>query len=212
MSTWIEPPPPQKRMGCFAKGCLILAIFCAFLAVAFVGGTYMAIRYLRSEYFSTTGQPLPLSRPSEDEQQAAMMKWRDFDTRARAHQAARLELTGQELNALIASEPALRGKAYVSIDGDTARLTLSIPLGTVRWLTDHYLNAECTVQSGPTGDPGNVRINNVIVNGRAVAEEALQWQYGPWSVRRYINDWSSDQNLKTFEIRDGKVILESRGE
>jgi hypothetical protein len=36
-------------------------------------------------------------------------------------------------------------------------------------------------------------------------------QYGPWSVRRYINDWSADQNLTTLEIRDGKVIVESNG-
>jgi len=79
----------------------------------------------------------------------------------------------------------------------------------VRWLRGHYMNGECTVQSGPTRDPGNIRITSIVVNDRPVPDEALQWQYGPWSVRRYINDRSADVNLKTFEIRDNKVILES---
>ena len=73
------------------------------------------------------------------------------------------------------------------------------------------MNGECTVQAGPTGDVGDMRITSVIVNNRAVADEAMQWQYGPWSVRRYINDWAADVHLKKFEISDGRVILETNG-
>ena len=199
-------------MGCFAKGCLILCAFFFLLGVAFVGGTYWAMRYLRTEFFPQTAAELPPATPTEPEQQAAQEKWRTFETHARAHESARLELTEQELNALIASESALRGKAFVSLDGDVARLKVSIPLGQMRWMEGHYLNGECSVQSSPTGDPGGVRITNIIVNGRTVAEETMQWQYGPWSVRRYINDWTADQNVKSFEIRDSRVILESKAE
>jgi len=211
MTTWIEPPPAQKGTGCFAKGCLILLAFFVLLGCAFIGGTYVALRYLKAEYFPQTGIPLPSATPTEEQQRAAMEKWREFETRARGHEPARVELNADELNALIASEPLLRDKAHVAIDGDTARLKVSIPLNDVRWLHGHYMNGECTVQSGPTRDPGNIRMTSIVVNDRPVPDEALQWQYGPWSVRRYINDWSSDVNLKTFEIRDNKVILESRG-
>src|SRR2546423_4638709 len=100
MTTWIEPPPPQKRMGCFAKGCLILCVFLIFLGVAFIGGTYMAVRYLRSEYFPKTGTVLPAASPTDQEQQAAMEKWRTFETHARAHEPAQVEMTADELNAL----------------------------------------------------------------------------------------------------------------
>ena len=34
MSTWIEPPPPQKGMGCFAKGCLTFLAFIILLLLA----------------------------------------------------------------------------------------------------------------------------------------------------------------------------------
>jgi hypothetical protein len=212
MTTWIEPPPAQKGMGCFGKGCLILGILLVFLCLAFIGGTYMAVRYLRTEYFPRTSVALPAAAPTDAEQVAAMAKWEAFESQARAHQPARIELTADELNALIAAEPALRGKAHVSIDGDTAKLKVSIPLGNMRWLGGHYMNGECTVQSGASGDPGDARITSIIVNDRPVPDEALQWQYGPWSVRRYINDWSTDQKVQKFDIRDGKVILETRAD
>ena len=209
MSTWIEPPPPQQGMGCFAKGCLILIAFFVLLTIAFIGGTFLAVRYLRMEYFPTTSVEVPAATATEQEQEQAANKWHEFERHARAHEPARLELNSDEVNALIASEPLLRGKAHVSIDGDTAHVKISIPLSEVRWLKGHYINGECTIQSGPTGDVGDLRITNVMVNNRAVAEEAMQWQYGPWSVRRYINDWAGDVNLKRFEISDSRVILES---
>jgi hypothetical protein len=39
MNTWVEPPPP-KRVGCFARGCLILLVFGAVLAIALSVGVY----------------------------------------------------------------------------------------------------------------------------------------------------------------------------
>lgn len=212
MNTFLQPPPPQKRMGCFAKGCIILLCFFALLCVAFIGGTYMAIRYLKTEYLPRTRTELPAATPTEQDQQAALAKWDAFDTRARAHQSTRLELTADELNALVAAEPMLRGKAHVSLDGDIARLKVSIPLTNMRWLDGHYMNGECTIQSGMTGDPSELRITNIVMNERAVPDEVLQMQYGPWSIRRFFNDWSAEENLKTLEIHDGKVILQTKGE
>ena len=212
MNTFLEPPPPQKGMGCFAKGCLILLCFFVLLCLAFIGGTFIAIRYLKTEYLPTTRITLPAATPTEQEQQATVTKWEQFESRARARESARVEFTADELNALVAGEPLLRGKAHVSLEGDIARLKVSIPLTNTRWLDGHYMNGECTVQSGMTGEPSELRITNIVINDRPVPDEVLQMQYGPWSVRRFFNDWSADVNLKTLEIRDGRVILESKKE
>jgi hypothetical protein len=72
------------------------------------------------------------------------------------------------------------------------------------------MNAECTVQSAPDGDPAQARIASVVVNGKAVAEDISSWR-GPWGFRRYIDQWTDKGDIKTFEIKDGKVILERRG-
>jgi hypothetical protein len=210
--TWIEPPPPQKGMGCFAKGCLILIAFVVLLVIAFVGGTYLAVRYLRADYFPKTRATLPSAVPTQQVQQDARARWDAFESAARAHQPARIELTADDMNALIASEPELRGKADVMLDGNVGRLRVSMPLDGFRWLRGHYLNAECTVQSGPAGDPDAARITAITVNGRPVSDDVLRWQYGSWSVRGYIETWSRDKNLERFEINDGRVILQTKGE
>jgi hypothetical protein len=209
--TWIEPPPPQKGMGCFAKGCLILIAFFVLLAIAFVGGTYLAMRYFRSEYFASTQSQLPRPEASEQGQAAARARWDAFERAARAHQPARIELTADDLNALIASEPELRGRAHVSIDENIGHLRVTMPLDSVKWLRGHFLNAECIVQSGASGNPVEARITGIIVNGRPVGDEVVRWQYRSWSLHRYISDWSNDNNLERFEIGNGKVVLQTKG-
>lgn len=208
---WIEPPPPQRGMGCLGRGCLILLLFFCLLAVAFVGGSVLAVRYLRTSYFVRTPVQLQASSATDEEQQSARAKWYEFERAARAHTAAHIELTADELNALIASEPDLRGKAYVTIEGDTARVHLSIPLSFVRWMHDRYMNAECSIQSNVKADAADVRIFDVVVNGRPVTDDVLDYR-GPWGFRHYINQWSDRSGLKTFQITDGKVILESRAD
>jgi hypothetical protein len=196
-------------MGCFGKGCLILAAFLIFLAIAFTGGTFLAVRFLRSSYFSTVPARLPASTATEQEQQAARSAWHDFENAGRGHQARRIEMTADQLNALIASEPDLRGKVFVRIDEDTAHLQLSVSLDRLRLLRGHYMNAECKIQAAEDGDPGHARVTSVVVNGKPVGEETLNWR-GPWGFRRYVEQWTERDRIKTFHIAGDKVILESR--
>jgi hypothetical protein len=210
-SSWIEPPPQQRGLGCFAKGCLILVVFFILLGLAFVAGTYFAAKYLQTEYFSAHHDRLPISQATAEEGEAVRARWDAFEKAARANEAARIELGAEDLNALIASEPKLHGNAYVTIEDNTAHLQLSMPLGKARWLTGRYINAQCSIQSAPSAKPEDARITSIIVNGRPVGEEFLSWQYGSWSFKRYLSDWTTRTNLKTFEISDGKVILETNG-
>ena len=203
--------PPRQGMGCFGKGCLILVAFFLFLCIAFAAGTFLAVRYLRTSYFASSQAQVPATTATEEEQRLAKAKWEEFERGARAHEARRIEMTSDELNALIASEPELRGKGRVTIDNDTARLKISVPLDKIRMLRGRYMNAECAVQSGPDGDPSQVRFTEILMNGKPLGQDILNWR-GPWGFRRYIEDWTSTGKIKTFEIRDGKVILESRGE
>jgi hypothetical protein len=175
-----------------------------------MGGTLYAMRYLRTSYFPKTSVQLPAVTATEQEQQLARAHWYSFERAARAHTPAHIEMTADELNALIASEPKLRGKAFVTIEDNVGRLRVSIPLEDVRWLRGHYINAECTVQSAVGGRPMDARITSFMVNGKPVEENALNWR-GPWSFRRYIEQWTDTNDLKRFEIENGKVILETKG-
>ncbi len=206
-SSWIEPPPERHGIGCFVKGCLILVIFVICLGLSFVAGYYFAEKH---EYFSSHHEPLPASSATVEEENAVRERWDSFEKAAGAHEAARLELSADDLNTLIASEPKLRGNAYVTIDGSSAHLQISMPLAKGRWFRGRYVNAQCSVQSGPSRKPEDVRITSIVVDGKPVGEEVLSWRYGSMpSFKSYIADWIGQSNLKTLEISDGKVILET---
>lgn len=208
-SSWIEPPPHQRGLGCFAKGCLILVVFGLLLCLSFIAGTYYASRFLRTEYFSGEHDRLPIGHASVEEEKAVRTRWDAFEKAVRAHEPARIELTADDINALIASDPKLRGDAYVTMEGDTALVKVSMPIGRNWWLSGRYINASCSVDSSSSGKPEDARFTNIIVNGKPVGEEFLSWQYGGWSFKRYVDKWTGETNLKTFEIADGKVILET---
>jgi hypothetical protein len=209
---WIDPPPPQRGIGCFAKGCLILAVFFFFLGLAMIGGTIYGLRYLRANYFATARVQLPPNTSTEGEQQLARQKWYSFERAARANMPAHIEMTADELNALIASEPKLRNKAYITVNDNVGHVRVSVPLDDVTWLKGHYINGECVVQSSVSGNPAGARITSLVINGHPVSDDAFNLQYPPWSLRRYLSNWTEQKHLKTFQIRDGKVILESKGD
>jgi hypothetical protein len=207
--TWIEPPPRrQGGLGCFGKGCLILFFFLVFLCVAFAFGSIYAVRHLKTTFFNTEGVALPPNRATQEDQQLALANWRIFERSARAHQQAKIEMTADELNALIASQPGLRDKAYVTIEGNSARLQVSFALTDVRWMRGYYANGECTVRSASTGDPAALRLTDITLNNRSVDDAVLTWLY---PLRRFMEKWTDENDLKTFEIRDGKVFLETKG-
>lgn len=209
--TWIEPPPRPRGqgMGCFAKGCLILAVFLCVLCAAFVVGSIYAVRHLRTTFFATQHVDLPPNNSTPEEQQLALTHWKIFERSARAHMPARIEMTADEINAVIAADPNLRGKAYVTLDGNVGRLLVSVPINS-RWFRGRFVNGECEVTASTDGDPQAARITNVLVNGNPVPDEALRFR-GPFTLRRYIEEWTQTNDLKTFEIRDGKVMMETKG-
>src|SRR5204862_8040060 len=103
-SSWIEPPPAQRGLGCFAKGCLILVVFFILLALAFVAGTYFAAKYWRNEYFSIHHESMPISQAALEEEQAVRVRSDAVEKATHGYQSVRIDVTGVDLNALFASE------------------------------------------------------------------------------------------------------------
>src|SRR4029077_14843060 len=144
MRNFNEPPPKDKGMGCLGKGCLILIAFVVLLIIAFVIGFYVG----------TKPKPIPEVQTSEQEQNTVRARWEEFDAASRNDQAVspstpappnpetttqadatpaaatgnRIELTAADVNQLIARGRHTRGKAFVSIENDVARVQLQVPL------------------------------------------------------------------------------------
>ncbi|HEX7516349.1 MAG TPA: hypothetical protein VF345_03580 [Chthoniobacterales bacterium] len=222
MTSWIEPPPKQKGMGCLGKGCLLIVVFLVLLVIAFVIGGYTGIRYVVT---SPKPREIPQVQTSEDEQNAARARWDEFQTASRNQQvmspavpglsptpdatpasANRIELTANDINQLIARGRKTRGKAFVSIDNDVVHVQVSFPLEKVGF-RGRYLNGEFAVRGSPDRDPRNLQVTQMSLTG--VPDGVLKTLLGTRSLRSYVDEFANEHGIATFTIEDNKVILET---
>jgi hypothetical protein len=218
MTSWIEPPPKQKGMGCLGKGCLLLVIFVVLLAAAFFIGGYVGVRYVVT---STTPREIPQIESSEAEQQAVRNRWEAFkvsrnaptetttqDATTEGAPGNRIELTASDINQLIAASRKLRGKAYVSIENNVARVQVSVPLEKVGF-RGRFLNGEFQARAAVDGNPRNLEITEVSLGG--VSEKVLNTLLGFRSLRSYVDQYASEYDITRLTIQDNVVIIENGG-
>lgn len=220
--SWIQPPP-KKRMGCFGRGCLILLVFALVLILACCAGLYWGYRnhsaVLRGAYFlakthaiTDSPRPVPQYNASEQEIQAVKGRWQDFEHAVQERQPAEIELTADEINGLIAANRHARGKAFVSIEGNRLFLQTSVPLSKFIGQSGYYLSGDITIQSDGAASLAKPRLESVALNSQPVPHDLLDWKYRSRPLREYLAEYSPIHDVGTIQIRDGKVILRSRGE
>jgi hypothetical protein len=224
MPTWIEPPPKQRKTGCLGKGCMMLVVFLILLAVAFFVGGYVGVRYVVT---STTPKEIPQIETTEAEQVAVQQRWEEFKVGPRsapvettaptttteiaptpAPTSNRIELSASDINQLIAGSRKLRGKGFVSIENNVARVQVSVPLEKVGF-RGRFLNGEFQVRSAPDRNPRNIEVTEVSLGG--VSEKILNSLLGFRSLRSYADQYATEYNISSFAIEDNKVIIENGG-
>ena len=220
---------PKRGVGCFGKGCLILMI----LGILLVGGSFWAVRRV---YLSDKPAPIPETSASSEtaaatpgETNAARPSGKSaevrerFDTMkqaARAHEQADVELTAADINALIGANRKSRGTASVGINDTVLQAQFSIPLERLDvpfrsafGLSDRYLNATVSIVAPPGTNANSVQLSDVTLNGHEIPAGLLDWGLPGVgrSLRSYVIKYANQYGVNDGEIRDGKVILRTRG-
>src|ERR1700748_2713165 len=135
MNTWVEAPP-RKGPGCFGRGCLILLVFLIVLAIASFAGVYWGLHrhsalfygnfwLCKTRSIAKAPTPVPEFNAANHQIQLVQERWQDFEQKTRAGQSGEIELSADDINALIATSDDVRGKVFASIDGDQLRLQAS---------------------------------------------------------------------------------------
>ena len=221
---WIEPPPPEPRgLGCLAKSVLVLLA----LAICFVIGTYFFI-----SHGLVASQPvqLPVEELAPEKLTEVQQRIEQFqnappavvtptpvpaDTSAptpppaaEATPAGRqLVLSASEINGLIAANKNARGHAFVSLDGDTANVQISIPSDKVPGVPKGFLNGTFAIKTdGPTSI-GALQVSKLHANGYPVPSSVLSMTYRGQTLLSYALGAASPYNVSSAEVRDGTVIL-----
>ena len=227
MTSWIEPPPKPKGMGCLGKGCLLIIVFLVLLVVAFVIGFYVG----------TKPKEIPQVQTSEDEQNAVSARWDQFEATSKQEippvvpaaspnpdttpvpdvsplpeatptNPNRIELTASDINQLIARSRRTRGKAFVSIENDVAHVQVTVPLEKVGF-HGRSLNGEFSVRAPADHNPRNLQISQMSFTG--VPDGVLSTLLGSHSMQSYVDEFATEHAITSFTIENNKVILETNG-
>ena len=223
MNGWVDAPPPKRGMGCFARGCLILVVFAIVLAVACLGGLYWGFQrhsavvhgiywLAKTHSIAEAPAPVPEFTASEEQLRAIQERWQDFEQKVRAQQPAEIELTGDDVNTLIALNRDARRKAFVSIEGNRLRLQTSVPLGEFFGRSGYYFNGDTTIQLDGAESLERPQLDQIIVNNQPVPKDLLNWKYHSKRLGDYLAEFRNNSGINAIEIRDGKLILRSRAD
>jgi hypothetical protein len=162
----------------------------------------------------TSPQPVEIQSVDYTDQEVAAVKQRMEDFKAaldKGESPEQLILTADEINAIISSEKALKGKLFVKIEDGEIKGQASfpvpdgVPLGKGR-----YFNGSMSLKASLENGVLIVTIENADVNGKPVPEQFMNELRNQNLAKDAYNDPKSAEFLKKFEsltIEDNKLIL-----
>jgi hypothetical protein len=221
--SWIEPPPEKRGgLGCFGKSCLALAAIALLFLLVLGIGSYsffargskpasLPIEELPPKALSDVQQrveefrappPLPLPPPAAVEPGAT-----PAPTPVPQQPEKELVMSAAEINGMISANPKSRGHAYVSLNGHTATVQISVPSDKVPNFPRGYLNGSFSMTTdGPTTISA-LQVSKIEANGIPVPSSILSMSYRGNSILGYALEAIAPYNVSTAEVRDGNVYL-----
>ena len=207
--------PPKPRRGCFFYGCITGAV----LLVMLLGALMLGLHYVKkmvNRYTDTKPMELPSVQMSPSEIAQVKQRFEVFQQAIREQRATKpLELTAKDLNALIASggeQDGLKGKVYVSLDGDQLKGEVSVPLEAVGWnvLKGRYLNGSATFNLSLRAGTLSVTPQTIQVKGQPLPEVYLREIRKQDLAMFLTNDPGAAAVLKGLEeiqVKAGKLVI-----
>src|SRR5437867_4753859 len=192
MSDQLAPPTatpasqPAKRRGCFFYGCITVLVLMVVVGIA----GFFTVRYalnkvtaMVEQYTETTPMTLPTVQMSATDYQQLDKRVTAFADAVTARKATPpLVLTGDEINALIANNPAwkgLKGKVYVTIEGDQIKGKVSIPMDDLAQvpllsrLKGRYLNGSAAFKVSRANGVLVVTLQSLEAKGQSPSPQGM---------------------------------------
>jgi hypothetical protein len=230
MTNPTPPPPPPKKHGCFFYGCIISLVI--FLIVAL--GGFLTVRYIANrlhemvaQYTDTAPANLPAEQMPAQELKELHDRLAAFDSAMKAHSnAPPLVLTSQDINALIAENPQLKGKCYVTLDGDKIKGQISLPLNTLKGMPGYdtlhldgrYLNGGGTFRASINDGDLSVFVESLEANGKPLPENFMTAFRAQNLAQGFNQSQKQNQGPKPFEnyesleVKDSTIIVKAKAQ
>ena len=218
MTNIAPAPDAKKKRGCLfyagiAAGLLFLGGLAA--AVALGGAAKRAIK----AYTAADAAPLPAWTPPPGGFPGLEERVKIFKDALRSSQAsAPLELSGDELNALIAREPVLKpleGRLRVAIEGDRLEIRVSAPLegSGIPFTGGRHFNGSTVLKISLDAGVFVVTADSVTVNGAPLPESVMSRLRNENLARDVYRRPQTAEVLRRIDsirVKDGKLSVALR--
>jgi len=211
----VTDPAAKPRRGCFFYGCITGLVLLVIVLGALIATLYY-VKNLVNQYTDTRPMELPTVQMSPGEIDKLKQRFEAFQQAVRDHGPAQpLELTADDINALIASGPerqALKGKFYLSLDGDQLKGEVSMPLPEVGWgmLKGRYLNGSATFNLSFRNGVLSVSPQTINVKGKPLPEvymQQIRTENLAANLAQEPKTVAVLQGLQDIRVKDGKLVV-----
>ena len=208
-------PAAKPRRGCVFYGCITGLV----LLVLVLGGLMVGLHYVRkmvNQYTETGPMELPALQMSQGEIDKVKQRFEAFQKAVREQRPTEpLELSADDINALIASgsdRQALKGKFYVSLDGDKLKGEVSVPLQQIglSMFKGRYLNGNATFSLSFRNGALSVSPQTISVKGKPLPEtymREIRKQNLAEGFTSETNAVAVLQGLEDIQVKDGKLVV-----
>ncbi len=211
----MSEPMSQRRRGCLFYGCITGLVCLVAIVAAFLLGLHQ-LKKMLTQFTDSSPMTLPTTRLSQAEIGQAQDRVNNFRDAVRAGRPAEpLALTGDELNALIATNPDLRplkGKVYLTIENGVVKGQVSLPLDQLglRVFRGRYLNGTgkfmILLQNGVL----EVTPESIVVKGKplpAVYMDKIRTVNLAAGFNTDRRAATALGHLQAIQVQDGRLIL-----
>ena len=208
---------PQQKRG---RGCLFFVIVALAVSVVMLAlGAFFGLRYAKGLVAQLTDTQ-PALLPTKQLPETQMFQLHDrVDTFRDAVRdgdpTPPLELSADELNALIATDPtfaSLKNHLFVTIEGSQLGAQISFPaedLGLVR-LRGRYVNATGVFHVAIVTNELQITAESLSVRGKPLPRNIMREVAAENLADRFNQDTKAAAalaKLKSVEVKDGKLIV-----
>ena len=211
----MEDKTTKRPRGCFFYGCISGTV----LLVLVLVGALVGLHYFKKMFNQMTdSQPMPLPEVQLSQAQMAEVQQR-LDTFRQDVRAGRptapLALTADEINALIATDAdlqSMKGKLYISIEGDQVKGQLSLRLDQLGlpMFQNRYLNAVGTFTVGVNNGNLSLFAQNIVAKGKPLPEvymDKIRKQNLAQQLNQDPNAAAALNRLEQVQVKDGKLVI-----
>ena len=216
--------PPSQGKSCWFYGCISLAVIGVIGVAVIVGGAFWLkgkVEKIALEYTSETPDKIPVVTYTDEQMKALEERIEKFEqSTTDKGSAVNLEMTGDEINALIAEHMKLSNgdsPGFVELDGDKIKAQISVPLDEVAeampmmgGLKGRYLNGTASVKIMVQDGYFAAFLQDLEVNGQQVPEQFMTQVRNQNIFKDAQNDPEIRKRIERFErveIKDSKLII-----